>query len=138
MQRIITLVSVTILALLGILGSSCTAEPIAEFEVDISSGQAPLTVTFTNKSSNADEFEWDFGDGTTTTSNAEDEPVVYEYVKAGTHTVTLTAIKQDEPVMTNTMTLSITVNPDILEKVTVIPIEVACSLIIKSKDMTSA
>jgi len=36
----------------------------ADFEPDPSEGEAPLEVSFTNKSLNADEYEWRFGDDT--------------------------------------------------------------------------
>lgn len=49
---------------------------------------APVRITFTNTSKNADNYRWDFGDGTTST---EANPVK-EYTKAGTMKVKLTAI----------------------------------------------
>lgn len=57
---------------------------IADFDADID-GQ---TVTFTNFSEDADEFEWDFGDGNT----SDEEDPVHTYDSDGTYTVTLTAI----------------------------------------------
>ncbi|WP_292390226.1 PKD domain-containing protein [Methanosarcina sp. UBA5] len=41
--------------------------PIASFTATPQTGRAPLTVKFTNKSSNAATIMWDFGDGTTST-----------------------------------------------------------------------
>src|SRR5262249_41865518 len=47
--------------------TSSTRAPVADFRMSVRSGPAPLTVTFTNKSSdaNGDSFTslWDFGDG---------------------------------------------------------------------------
>ncbi len=37
--------------------------PSAQFSADVNSGMAPLTVNFTNSSSNATSFDWNFGDG---------------------------------------------------------------------------
>ncbi|MFH2142570.1 MAG: C25 family cysteine peptidase [Bacteroidota bacterium] len=47
----------------------------------------PVTVTFTNTSTNATSYLWDFGDGTTST----DENPVHTYTVLGNYTVTLTA-----------------------------------------------
>jgi PKD repeat protein len=51
------------------------------------SGTVPLTVTFTNSSTNAASFVWDYGDGLTT---AEISPT-HVYTQIGSYTVTLTA-----------------------------------------------
>ncbi|NLH49225.1 MAG: PKD domain-containing protein [Myxococcales bacterium] len=65
--------------------------PIADFEADVLTGQAPLTVHFTNLSEvSADcpaAYLWDYGDGQTGTA-AEPQHV---YETAGVYTVTLTA-----------------------------------------------
>jgi gliding motility-associated-like protein len=37
--------------------------PTAQFSSDVNSGIAPLTVNFTNTSSNATSYDWNFGDG---------------------------------------------------------------------------
>ena len=50
---------------------------------------APLRVTFTNESLDADTYVWDFGDGNTST---EVHPV-HEYTKSGDFNITLTAFK---------------------------------------------
>jgi len=102
----------------------CT--PQAEFEASVTSGQAPLKVNFTNITGtflfkNADEFQWDFGDGTTMTSSTKEEPVAHEYTKAGSHTVTLTAVKKGEPPKTSTMTLTVTVKHGPLDRVKLSP-----------------
>ena len=88
-------------------------------------GEAPLTVSFTNKSGDADQFLWDFGDGGNATTAAVDEPVVHEYTKAGTHTVTLTAIKQEEgETETSTSTTTIEVSPSSLAEAAIDPPDV--------------
>lgn len=57
----------------------------ADFTADKTSGDAPLTVKFTDKSTGATSWEWNFGDGnTSTTQNPE-----YTYKYSGTYTVTL-------------------------------------------------
>jgi large repetitive protein len=61
---------------------------IASFTANVTSGIAPLTVQFTDSSSNSPtSWSWDFGDGNT---SAEQSPV-YTYVTPGTYNVSLTA-----------------------------------------------
>lgn len=60
--------------------------PDADFESNITSGSAPLTVGFTDLLESTTERSWDFGDGT---GSIEQNPV-HTY-KAGKYTVTLTA-----------------------------------------------
>ncbi len=66
---------------------TCTA-PVADFSGTPTSGSAPLTVDFTDLSSNATGWSWDFGDGvgTSTLQNPS-----YTYTAEGTYTVALTA-----------------------------------------------
>jgi PKD repeat protein len=60
----------------------------ADFTQNVTSGAAPLTVQFTDKSSGkANSWIWDFGDGST---SGLQNPV-HVYTSAGTYTVTLTA-----------------------------------------------
>lgn len=65
--------------------------PVAEFSASVTSGCAPLSVTFTNTSQNASTFSWNFGDGQT--SNSNDLSAVNHLfdVPFGNYTVTLTA-----------------------------------------------
>ncbi|MEW5958146.1 MAG: PKD domain-containing protein, partial [Chloroflexota bacterium] len=61
--------------------------PLAGFSASPLSGTAPLTVTFTNSSTNATDYLWNFGDGASlTVANP-----TYRYDQAGVYTVTLTA-----------------------------------------------
>jgi subtilisin family serine protease len=69
-------------------------QPVAEFDVEMLSGNPPLsfevgeTISFVNKSSNANEFVWDFGDGN---ASMEVEPF-HSYENPGDYTVVLRAI----------------------------------------------
>ncbi|MFO7696068.1 MAG: PKD domain-containing protein, partial [Anaerolineae bacterium] len=56
--------------------------PVASFDY-LAEG---LTVTFTNSSTDADDYEWDLGDGNT----SEEEHPVHVYDQGGCYTVTLT------------------------------------------------
>jgi len=61
--------------------------PSASFTADVSEGEAPLTVAFTDLSTGEpEEWYWDFGDGTTATG----QNPVHTYAAAGTCTVCLT------------------------------------------------
>lgn len=62
--------------------------PMADFEADVPSGPAPLTVTFSNLSVNATSFLWNFGDGHTSTSFSP----IHTYSTIGGYTVSLTAM----------------------------------------------
>lgn len=57
----------------------------ADFMADKTSGDAPLTVKFTDKSTGATSWEWDFGDGNTSTTQSPE----YTYKYSGTYAVTL-------------------------------------------------
>ncbi len=59
----------------------------ASFFADVTSGDAPLTVTFTNLSTNSTSWEWTFGDGGI---SVEKNPT-YVYSRPGKYTVTLIA-----------------------------------------------
>jgi len=64
--------------------------PVAGFTGTPSSGTAPLTVTFTDSTTNSPTvWQWNFGDGNTTNSAVQNP--VHTYLAPGTYTVTLTA-----------------------------------------------
>jgi len=65
-----------------------TTVPAADFSGSPTSGAEPLTVNFTDLSTDAISWEWDFGDGVGTST--EQNPS-YTYNNQGTYTVTLTA-----------------------------------------------
>jgi len=81
------------LALLAALAAGCGASPpVAALTATPTTGQAPLTVTFTDTSTNDPaSWAWEFGDGAT---SAEQSPT-HEYALAGEYTVTLT-VTNDE------------------------------------------
>ena len=61
----------------------------AEFSVDTSVGNVPLTVQFTSNSSlPVFQYSWDFGDG----GSSQLENPSYEYINPGTYDVTLTTL----------------------------------------------
>jgi PKD repeat protein len=63
--------------------------PVADFSGSPTSGDAPLTVDFTDLSTgNPTTWDWDFGDGVGT---SDEQNPSYTYNDSGTYTVTLTA-----------------------------------------------
>jgi len=99
----------------------CSGPPVAAFQANMTTGKAPLTISFTNESKNADEFTWDFGDGQTQTTASLKQTVAHEFQNAGTITVTLTATKKGNPSQTNSVTVSVTVAPGVLSTVSIKP-----------------
>jgi PKD repeat protein len=62
--------------------------PVADFSGDPTSGVAPLTVTFTDLSTNTPtSWNWSFGDGNSSTH----QNVSYSYTSAGIYTISLNA-----------------------------------------------
>ncbi len=73
-----------------IAASDITAVPVAAFDASpVIPGNAavPLTVSFANRTTNADSYLWDFGDGATSTQTNPQ----HTYTKKGSFTVKLTA-----------------------------------------------
>ncbi|WP_394698737.1 DUF3344 domain-containing protein [uncultured Methanoregula sp.] len=68
--------------------SAITGEPVASFSSNVTNGQKPLAVRFTDLSAGSPTgWKWDFGDSTNTT---EQNPA-HVYTSYGTYTVSLTA-----------------------------------------------
>ena len=66
--------------------------PTADFSSDVTSGNAPLDISFTDKSTgNPTAWNWDFGDGT----NSQDQNPVHTYSTAGDYTTTLTVSNEN-------------------------------------------
>lgn len=85
-------------------------EPAADFTADITSGNNPLTVQFTDGSNfSPTSWNWNFGDGTTSTA----QNPLKTYALPGTYTVTLTASKTGTS-RTVTKTNYITVTPKVI------------------------
>jgi PKD repeat protein len=81
--------------------------PVASFTADPESGDAPLTVTFTDTSSgNPTSWAWDFEDDGITDSTAQNPPP-HEYSTPGTYTAELTV---SDGVTPSVATKTITVN----------------------------
>src|SRR4030043_516439 len=105
----------------------------ATFNASANSGAALLRVEFTNATQTslfkkADEFRWDFGDGATMTTTTAEQTVSHDYTKAGTFTVTLTAVKSGNTPKTSIMTLSISVTHGPLDRVQIIPKKVELNI----------
>ncbi len=69
---------------------SSDIEPVADFTANITSGDNPLTVLFTDSSTNATEWYWDF-DNDGNNDSTEQNPI-YTYTSDGNYTVVLTAV----------------------------------------------
>lgn len=66
------------------------AVPVASISADVTSGFAPLSVTFTNTSTNANTFAWDFANGSTATFTTT-QSTSTSYNTAGTYSVIMIA-----------------------------------------------
>lgn len=76
--------------------------PVANFSSNITSGFVPLSVQFTDLSTNATSWNWDFGDGT----NSTEQNPMHTYSAIGNYTVNLTvsnAISSDSKNVTITV-----------------------------------
>jgi PKD repeat protein len=70
------------------VGGPCPVRPVANFTGTPTSGLKPLTVQFTDTSTNSPtSWSWTFGDGGTSTAKNPS----HQYATAGSYTVTLTA-----------------------------------------------
>ena len=68
---------------------SVSGPPLAAFSSTPTSGNAPLTVQFTDQSTGATSWEWDFDNNGTVDSTVQNPS--HQYTAAGTYTVKLTA-----------------------------------------------
>jgi S-layer protein (TIGR01567 family) len=64
-----------------------SSESSAAFNANVTNGSAPLTVAFTDKSTNAESWQWNFGDGS---SNSTEQDPTHTFTSSGTYTVILT------------------------------------------------
>jgi PKD repeat protein len=84
-------------------------DPVADFTANPTSGEAPLTVTFTDSSVSYDginSWEWDFGDESTVSDVPNPE---HTYVQDGTYSVILTVSEVDGDTNTETKVGYITI-----------------------------
>ena len=101
--------------------------PTANFDADVKSGEAPLTVKFTDKSSSGTssitKWEWNFGDEDSGDDNiSTEEDPTHIYTKAGSYKVTLkvtTSVSSDSEIKSDYITVtakaptaSFTMSPD--------------------------
>ena len=86
-----------------------TNPPIANFTASPTSGYAPLNVSFTNNSQNAQDYFWDYGNGNT--ENTGSMIVGDQTYNVGTYTVTLVAYQGS---CSDTMTVTIDAYPTII------------------------
>lgn len=77
----------------------------ADFTPSITSGPAPLSVTFLNTSINANTYSWNFGDNS---NNSADTNTVHTFVSSGSYPVTLTATDTNGCVSTFIDTIEVT------------------------------
>ena len=70
--------------------TSTTVKPVADFSTSVTSGNAPLSVQFTDKSTGSPtSWNWDFNGDGSAESSAQNPPA-YTYTTAGTYTANLT------------------------------------------------
>ena len=74
---------------IGVLIFTSCNRPVSKFVSSQARLEAPSTINFLNQSEKAEAFSWDFGDGFT----SDDINPSHRYVKSGTYTVTLNAIR---------------------------------------------
>ncbi|KKG11919.1 cell surface protein [Methanosarcina sp. 2.H.A.1B.4] len=91
------------------------AFPVADFIANPTSGSAPLSVSFTDRSQNATSRSWNFGDGATST----DTNPTHSYSLAGNYTVNLTVRNLKG---TDSKTAVITVSEEEGDKNDVLPV----------------
>ncbi|WP_378177115.1 cellulase family glycosylhydrolase [Aquimarina sp. SS2-1] len=96
----------------NVVGGTGNRPPVARFTSNITSGDAPLTVSFDASTSSDPDgdnltFSWNFGDGTTATG----ESISHLFTDVGEYQVILTV---SDGTLSDTETLTITVNdPDV-------------------------
>jgi cyclophilin family peptidyl-prolyl cis-trans isomerase len=83
----------------ALLFASCAVKPTADFGIPAQKITAPATVSFANRSVNAESYLWDFGDGKTST---EASPT-HRYTRSGNYAVTLKAVKGSKTVIKKQM-----------------------------------
>ncbi|MFK7948153.1 MAG: peptidylprolyl isomerase [Saprospiraceae bacterium] len=80
----------------AIIMTSCGGSHTAEFDFELTTGEAPVEIAFNNTSKNTTSYEWNFGDGS---ASSEQSPTKMFYYP-GTYNVTLTTINNGKRVET--------------------------------------
>ena len=80
----------------------------ADFTANPTTGNAPLTVQFTDKSTGASSRSWNFGDGSAASS---DQNPSHTFTNAGTYYVVLTVSDSNGHSSTKQMTITVTQAP---------------------------
>ncbi len=83
-----------------------TILPVADFSASVTSGYAPLSVLFTDKSQNATSRNWDVGNDGTIESTSPS--IVYVFTNPGTYPVSLIAINENGTSQAKTATITVT------------------------------
>ncbi|MEI6840631.1 MAG: PKD domain-containing protein [Methanomicrobiales archaeon] len=109
--------------------------PVAAFTADVTSGQAPLTVEFTDTSSgNPTSWNWNFGDGT---ANVTTKNPSHLYQNTGTYDVTLTASNADgSSTLKKSQYISVR-SPGLYADFTVSPVSGTAPLAVECADKSS-
>ena len=82
--------------------------PVANFSTNVTSGDVPLSVQFTDRSENATEVNWDFeSDGNI---DSTDRNPIHEFTTPKTYTVNLAAINENGTASTSA-TINVTEKP---------------------------
>ena len=83
------IVIIQFLLIVALFLSACETapEPLASFEIDKAAAKMGETITFSNSSQHASNFDWDFGDG----HSSKEENPAHAYSGARIYTATLTA-----------------------------------------------
>jgi PGF-CTERM protein len=76
--------------------TSAKVNPVADFSASVTSGYAPLSVQFTDKSQNAETWNWDFNGDGVVDSSAQNPPA-YTYNTPGTYVAKLTVTNANGP-----------------------------------------
>jgi PKD repeat protein len=98
MKPVYTSLFITLVFLL----QGCYPEPVANFDFSYSDNAAPALVTFSNYSTDADEYLWNFGDGGTSSTMSP----THTYEVAGTFSISLKASgRGGENVMSKSITI---------------------------------
>ncbi|MFT4023183.1 MAG: PKD domain-containing protein [Flavihumibacter sp.] len=83
--------------------------PQANFNVSVTEGCSPLSVSFTNTSTNATSFTWDLGNGTFSTN--KNAWASYQYNPSGNNTYTITLNAKSASGVINQFQKTVTVYP---------------------------